>query len=159
MKTLVYIIALSFIFNRSTAQADIHPSPKQQKSILVMNGIAHVGNGKRIDNSVVAFRDGKLELVVDATTIRMDLTKYDTIIYAAGMHVYPGFIAANTTLGLAEMDAVRASDDLAEVGAYKPSVRSAIAYNTDSEIIPTVRSNGVLMAQITPRNGIICGTR
>jgi len=47
---------------------------------------------------------------------------------------------------------------VAETGAYKPGIRSAIAYNTDSEIIPTVRLNGVLMGQITPRGGVISGS-
>jgi imidazolonepropionase-like amidohydrolase len=74
------------------------------------------------------------------------------------MQLYPGFIASNTTLGLHEIDAVRAQNDVSEVGTYKPSVRSAIAFNTDSEITPTVRSNGVLMGQITPRGGTISGT-
>jgi len=38
-----------------------------------------------------------------------------------------------------------------------PNVRSIIAYSTDSRIIPTVRSNGVLIAQIVPQGGRISG--
>ncbi|HEY0244567.1 MAG TPA: amidohydrolase family protein, partial [Mucilaginibacter sp.] len=37
-------------------------------------------------------------------------------------------------------------------------VRSLIAYNTDSKVIPTVRSNGVLLAQPVPSGGVISGT-
>src|SRR5258706_5813139 len=39
-----------------------------------------------------------------------------------------------------------------------PNVRAAISYNTDSKIIPTVRSNGVLLAEATPQGGTISGT-
>ena len=38
-----------------------------------------------------------------------------------------------------------------------PNVRSLIAFNTDSKVIPTVRSNGVLLAQPTPEGGTISG--
>ncbi|HIO58580.1 MAG TPA: amidohydrolase [Flavobacteriales bacterium] len=63
----------------------------------------------------------------------------------------------NTTLGLQEIGAVRATQDQYEVGTFRPNVRAIIAFNTDSEITPTVRSNGVLLGQITPRSGVISG--
>ena len=52
-----------------------------------------------------------------------------------------------------EVAAVRASRDYQEVGTFKPNVRSFIAYNAASDITPTVRTNGVLMGQITPAEG------
>lgn len=140
------------------AQDNPVPAPAQSKSILIMNPIVHIGNGEKLENGVVGLKDGKIVLVADARTVRINMAEYDTVIQAAGMHLYPGFIATNSTLGLHETDAVRAQNDVAEVGTFKPSVRSVIAYNTDSEIIPTVRSNGVLMGQICPRGGVISGT-
>ena len=50
------------------------------------------------------------------------------------------------------------TQDYNEVGEMNPNVRSMISYNTDSKVIPTVRSNGVLLAEVTPRGGIISGT-
>ncbi len=150
-------LATLFIAVFSMAQQNPTPAPKQTKSVLIMNATAHIGNGEVIENSAISFADGKIGMVADARVIRFDMTKFDTIINAYGMHVYPGFIAANSTLGLVEWDAIRASVDDAETGTFKPSIRAAIAYNTDSEIIPTVRSNGVLMAQVTPRGGVISG--
>src|SRR6185295_15589531 len=44
-----------------------------------------------------------------------------------------------------------------EVGDYNPGVRSLIAYNTDSKATPTVRSNGILIAQVVPQGGIVSG--
>ena len=134
------------------------PASEQTKTILLLNGTAHLGNGKVIQNSAIAFKEGKIILAADATKIRLDMSKFDTVIYIENKHVYPGFIAPNSTLGLKEIDAVRATRDFAEMGSVNPNIRSVIAYNTDSKITPTVRSNGILLAQITPRSGLISGT-
>ena len=134
------------------------PASEQTKSILILNGTAHIGNGKVIENSAVGFKDGKFTLVADATIIRIDKNGYDEVIDAAGKHIYPGFISANSTLGLTEIDAVRATHDFNDVGNIIPHVRSLVAYNTESKITATVRTNGVLLAQIAPRGGLIAGT-
>lgn len=129
------------------------PAPKQSLRILFLNGKLHTGTGSVIENSAVGFINGKITLVADATTIRIDRSSYDTIIDLSGRNIYPGLIAMNTTLGLNEIEAVRATHDFSETGALNPSVRSIIAYNTDSKVIPTVRSNGVMMAQVVPKAG------
>ena len=59
---------------------------------------------------------------------------------------------------MTEIDAVRATRDFDEVGMFNPNVRSLTAFNTDSKILKTVRTNGVLITQATPRGGIISGT-
>ena len=128
-----------------------------QKTTLIMGGIAHLGTGEKIENSLIVIRDGKFDLVADASLVRIDPSAFDTVIRAYGKHIYPAFIAPNTTLGITEIDAVRASKDYNEVGSYNPNVRSQIAYNTDSKIIKTVRTNGVLLTQTTPRGGVISG--
>ena len=128
-----------------------------QKTTLIMGGIAHLGTGEKIENSLIVIRDGKFDLVADASLVRIDPSAFDTVIRAYGKHIYPAFIAPNTTLGITEIDAVRASKDYNEVGSYNPNVRSQIAYNTDSKIIKTVRTNGVLVTQTTPRGGVISG--
>ena len=141
-----------------TAQQNPTVAPAQTRSVLIMNATAHIGDGTVIENAAIGFRNGKLDMVADARLIRLAANAYDETIDAAGKQVYPGFIATNSTLGLHELDAIRPANDVAETGAYKPGIRSAIAYNTDSEIIPTGRLNGVLMGQITPRGGVISGT-
>jgi len=117
-----------------------------------------LGNGSVIPNSAIGFENGKLTLVADATVIRIDRTKYGKIFDASGKHVYPGFIASDTRLGLVEIDAARPTQDYAESGSLNPNARSIIAYNTDSEVTPTVRANGVLLAQVTPTGGTISGS-
>jgi imidazolonepropionase-like amidohydrolase len=148
--TLITSLVLFANFHFTFAQNPV-PGSAQTKRILLMNGRVHIGNGNIIENGAVGFANGVFDLVADATTIRIDRTAYDTIIDVSGREVYPGLIAMNTVLGLNEIEAVRATNDVAETGMLNPSVRSIIAYNTDSKVIPTVRSNGVLMAQIVPK--------
>lgn len=76
---------------------------------------------------------------------------------AAGKHIYPGIIATNTQLGLAEMASVRASNDFNEVGDVTPETRAAVAVNPDSTLLPVTRSNGVLATAVFPEGGRIPG--
>ena len=61
------------------------------------------------------------------------------VVDLAGRQVYPGLIALDTTLGLIEIEGVRATDDTSEVGDYSPDVESWIAVNPDSELLPVAR--------------------
>ena len=128
-----------------------------QSHILYLGAVAHLGNGLKIENAASGVENGKFSLVADASIIRINPTAYDTIIKLNGKHIYPAFIVPNTTLGITEIGRVRATHDYREVGALNPNVRSLIAYNTDSKISKTVRTNGVLIAQVTPRGGTISG--
>ena len=150
---LVLVCSISILTNAQQTPAD-----KQSKSILILNATAHLGNGEIIENSAIGFVDGKITLVADARVIRLAAGAYDVTIDASGKHVYPGFIAPNSTLGLVEIDAIKSSDDENEIGNMNPNVRSIIAYTADSKVIETVRPNGILMAQITPRGGTISGS-
>jgi len=128
-----------------------------QKPILFIGGIAHIGNGEVIENSAISIKEGSFDIVADANLIRIDPTAFDTIIKIYGKHIYPSFIVPNTTLGITEIDAVRASRDFNEIGGINPNIRSLIAYNSDSKITKTIRTNGVLIAQVTPRGGLVSG--
>ena len=128
-----------------------------QKPTLFIGGTAHLGNGTKIQNAAISIKNGKFDLVADASMIRIDPNAFDTIYKIYGKHVYPSFILPNTTLGITEIDAVRASRDYREIGGINPNIRSLIAYNTDSKLTKTVRSNGVLIAQVTPRGGLVSG--
>lgn len=133
------------------------PAPPQKGKIAILGATAHIGNGQVIAYSLITFENGKIITVEDATGIRLDRNSFTKVIDANGKHAYPGFIAANTSLGLNEVSAVRATRDDDEIGYLNPHIRSIIAYNTDSKVIPTLRSNGMLMAQIKPEGGRVDG--
>ena len=124
---------------------------------LFMGAVAHLGNGEKITNSVISVKDGKIDLVADLSKIRINPEAFDTIYRVYGKHIYPGFILTNTKLGITEIDQVRATHDYREVGRMNPNIKTQIAFNVQSKIIETVRTNGVLLTQATPQGGIISG--
>ena len=147
-KKLFFLLLICISINNTQAQ----------KTILFIGGIAHLGNGEKIENSAISIKNDKFDLIADASRVRIDPTAFDTIIKIYGKHIYPAFISPNNTLGITEIDRVRATRDYNEVGSFNPNVRSLIAFNTDSKILRTIRTNGVLITQTTPRGGIISGS-
>lgn len=146
---------LGLLYLNLPAQHSPAPAPPQQAPILIQGGTLHVGTGEVIEDAMVAFENGKITVVGNMAMKRQ--FPGHTIIDATGKHIYPGFIAANTTLGLQEIGAVRATLDQRELGTLNPNIRSLIAYNTDSEVTPTVRTMGVLLAEVVPEGGRISG--
>ncbi|APG64458.1 amidohydrolase [Tenacibaculum todarodis] len=153
MKNYIYTIA--FLLSIGSLFAQQTPAPKQTLDYTIEGATAHLGNGQVIENSLIMFSNGKITHVGNALT---KIARRGTVIDAKGKHVYPGFIVANTTLGLGEVDAVKASIDEREIGTYNPHIRSIIAYNTESKVVESMRPNGVLIVQTTPRGGTISGT-
>lgn len=150
---LVFILMLcsSIVFAQQT------PASNNTSDFAIVGATAHIGNGNVIEKSIIIVKDGKLQTVVDMTVAKIDLTGLK-VINADNKHVYPGFIIPNSTLGLVEIDAVKASDDDSEMGAWNPHIRSLIAYNAESKVVESMRPNGVLLGQITPRGGRVSGT-
>lgn len=130
------------------------PAPMQKESIAIVGADIHVGNGQYIPAGVIAFQQGKITYVGNSLS---EAGKVQRVIEANGKQLYPGLIALDSNLGLAEIEQVKATLDYREFGNYNPNVRSLTSYNTDSKVIPTVRSNGVLMAQVAPQGGVISG--
>ena len=157
MKNLKITILLVIMLFASIGIAQQTPAPKQSKDFAILGGTAHIGNGTVIENSIIVIRNGKIDIIGDADSTIMNKMAID-IIDAKGKHIYPGFIVPNSTLGLVEIDAVKASDDDDEIGSINPHIRSLIAYNTESKVVESMRPNGVLVGQISPRGGRISGT-
>lgn len=151
---LISVISVLNVFPQSDVPA---PAPKQSQSVYLTHATIHIGDGNVLQNATIAFNDGKIILVEENPSFKTDETM-GKVIDCTGKHIYPGIIALNTKIGLAEIEAVRATNDYAEVGTYNPNVRSIISYNTDSRVTPTLRSNGVLYAQTVPAGGTISGT-
>ncbi|MDT0540759.1 MULTISPECIES: amidohydrolase family protein [Croceitalea] len=152
MKKLNIVLAILWGFALIGQQT---PADKQSEPITIEGAVAHLGNGKVIENSLIMFVDGKITFVGDA---KMKIARIGKVINAKGKHVYPGFIAPGKSLGLVEVNAVRASDDQDEIGDIIPHIRSLIAYNAESQVVESMRPNGVLLSQITPQGGRISGT-
>lgn len=129
-----------------------------QGNILLNHASVHVGNGEVVNDAVVGVVNGRIKFVRNALVYTIRKKEWDTIIDLKHQNLYPGFVAPSSTLGLTEIDAVRASNDFEEIGEFNPHIRALIAYNVESTVISTVRTNGVLLAQSSPRGGTISGS-
>lgn len=152
MKKQIRILMLLFLYTGTHTWAQQTPATKQTEIISITKATAHIGDGSIIENCTIVFEDGKI------TGLGAQTTAQGTVIDGSGQHVYPGFIAPVKELGLIEVNAVRASNDSDEIGDIIPHVRSLIAYNSESKVVESMRPNGVLLGQITPKGGRISGT-
>ena len=126
---------------------------RAEGDMALVGGTVHVGDGQVLPGATVLIANGKITgvgaLAVPAGSKLVDVT---------GLHVSPGFIAADTVLGLTEISAVRATRDESEVGRLNAHVRAWAAVNPDSELLPVAMANGVLHAVVAPRAGLVSGT-
>ncbi|MGD0583548.1 MAG: amidohydrolase family protein [Bacteroidales bacterium] len=158
MKALKYIIiASAVVLTISAAAQNPVVAPLQKKPVMLIGGTIHTGTGEVITDGIIAFSSGKLTFVGKASDYKADRSGYK-VIDVTGKQVYPGLILPNTTLGLVEIGGVDVTVDTRELGDLNPNVRAIVAYNTDSQVIPVIRSNGVLLAQIVPQGSLLPGT-
>ncbi len=141
----------------AVGQTRVVPAPAQESPILLQGATIHTGTGEVIENGILAFAEGKITAVGPANTRVINRDNYE-LVDVNGKHIYPGLVLTSSDLGLVEVNSVRATLDVAEQGSINPNVRSIIAYNTDSELIPTFRFNGILLTQTAPRSGVISGS-
>src|SRR6266404_2351437 len=154
MKKIFFIIQPVFLFAIiANAQDDVYPAPPQKGTFFITNATIHVGNGTVINNGTIKITDGKIAQVGN------NISATGEIIDVKGKQVYPGLILSETDLGLKEIaNAVRGSNDYQELGEWNPNVQSAVAYNTDSKIINTLKANGILLANVAPTGSLIAGS-
>ncbi len=138
----------------SFSQETVYPAAAQKQDILINNGTIHIGNGTILENGNILISNGKIAGVSSSAIPSTDAK----IIDAKGKHVYPGLILSHSQLGLVEVNSVRATIDHTELGTINPSIRSVVAYNTDSKVINTLKYNGILVANIVPMGGLISGS-
>lgn len=150
LRTYITIFALAMVLPMIGQQT---PAGPQQETVTITGATAHLGNGEVIENAVIILDEGKISRIGGA-----DINPQGKVIDANGKHVYPGIIAPAKSLGLIEINAVRASNDQDEIGEMIPHVRSIIAYNAESKVVESMRPNGVLIGQTTPQGGTISGT-
>jgi len=152
MKRIFFYTALLFSFI-TQAQETVYPTPAQTGSTVITNATVHVGNGQVLQGASIVIKGGKIVAIGINVTAPAGATRVD----ASGKHVYPGLILPVSTLGLVEINSVRATVDAVEIGELNPNIRSIVAYNTDSKIINTLRSSGILLANVVPQGGLLSG--
>lgn len=155
MKKLLFLLTFSAITSLVFSQANVLPAPAQKGLLFIKNATIHTGNGTVIENGIIQIKNGVIEKVGINIPIPVDDVQ---VFDAKGNHVYPGLILPTSTLGLNEIGAVKASNDSRELGDMNPNIRSVVAYNTDSKVINTLRSNGILAANVIPQGSFLAGS-
>ncbi len=153
MKKIFFSI-LSFAFLFANGQPNVYPAPKQTQPVAITGATVHIGNGQVLNNATVVIIDGK----ITAVGTNVSVPAGAQTVNAQGKQVYPGLILSASNLGLVEIGAVRATTDVREIGDMNPDVRSISAYNVDSKVVNTLRSNGILLANVVPEGGLLSGT-
>ncbi len=144
LRNVVLILVIAFA-EAGIANDQIPGSP-QSRPILIRDATIHRIDAATIEHADVLLNDG---LIV---SIGASIDKPDgaVVMEASGKHLYPGLIESMTDLGLREILAVDVTVDSDERGDRNPNVRSWVAVNPDSELIPVARAAGVLIANVSP---------
>lgn len=123
--------------------------------VAIVGGDVYRVDADVIRGGVVVVENGKITAVGTsaAVTIAPNADRID----ASGKNVYPGLINAYSDIGLREIDSVSETIDRVETGRLNPNVRSWVAMNPDSELIPVARSGGVLTSLVAPGGPYIAG--
>jgi imidazolonepropionase-like amidohydrolase len=149
----VVIISL-FIFNYQLSIASTPvPAKKQDKPIVLVGGTIHTVSGSVIENGMILFDKGKIIALGKNVEIPVGAEKIDV----TEKHIYPGLINAASNMGLNEIEAIRATNDIAETGRINSNVRTDVSVNPESELIPTLRANGITIAHVIPGGNLIGG--
>jgi len=153
MKTLATLLFMGLfsaqlVTSPVAAQSLVIPPPAQAQPIVLKNAYIDPIDGTPIERGAIRFEAGKvvaLGVSVDESGALVEDLK--------GLHLYPGLIDANSSVGLFEVESVRGTVDTAEVGPFNPNVRADRAVNPDSEQLTVTRANGVLASLVVPQPG------
>ncbi len=133
--------------------AQVGPTQRATGSYAITNATIVPVVGDRIPRGTVVIQNGRIAAVGANVTAPADATVID----AAGLFVYPGLIDSGTQLGLTEIGSVAGGEDQLELGDFNPQDEALSAVNPASELIPTVRVNGITTAITAPRGGQVSG--
>jgi imidazolonepropionase-like amidohydrolase len=131
------------------------PGPPQERPVAIVGATIHPVSGPAIENGTLVFTAGRITAVGPAARVAVPADAER--VAGAGLRVYPGLIDPSTTLGLTEVSSVRATVDAREVGRINPGGRAQVAFQPESELLPVTRSNGVLVAGVTPVGDLLAG--
>src|SRR5271156_1512559 len=119
------------------------------KTIAIVGGKLLTVTHGTIENGVVVMSGGKIVAVGPAASTKVpgDAQVFD----ARGMTVYPGLFDAETNLGLTEVGADEASNDLVEKSdEISPQMHVVDAFHAETVRIPVERINGATNAIVAP---------
>jgi len=153
LQRLIMGLSCALTLSGQVLAHDMVPGKKQSQAILIKDATLHTVTQGVLTHSDILLSNGKISAIGKGLTAPSNAQ----IIDGTGQHVYPGLISTASQLGLREIESVRATVDITEVGEDNPHLLAHVAYNPDSEIIPTIRANGITHVQVTPSGHLLGG--
>jgi imidazolonepropionase-like amidohydrolase len=135
------------------AQPAAAPVPTSGPAVAIVNARIHTMTGPVIERGSILMRGGVIARI-DTGTVQ--LPDGAQVIDAKGGDVYPGFIDARTTVGLAEPGA-GGFGDVQEMLDVNAAVKAQVAYKADSDAIAVARVNGITSVAVVPSGGLVGG--
>ena len=136
------------------AAALIAAATAHAETLALVGGTVHPVSGPDLDGATVLVRDGKIVAVGRNLAVPAEAR----VVSCAGKQIYPGFVSANTVLGLTEIGSVSGTNDFRETGTINPDIRAEAQVNPESDLLPVTLVNGVTSALVVGRGGAIAGT-
>jgi imidazolonepropionase-like amidohydrolase len=131
------------------------PGAAQSRPVAIVGATIHPIASPAIEGGTIVFAGGRIAAVGASSSVAVP--EGAERVDGSGLHVWPGLISAWSRLGLSEIESIRASNDFEETGGINPNVRAEAAFQSESETLPVTRSNGVLLAHVVPRGGVLSG--
>jgi len=153
LKIIASIVLCSIGLAQNSLAHDMIPGKAQSQPILIQGATLHTVANGTLSNTDILLVDGNIAAIGKGLT----LPPHVQVIDAQSKHIYPGLISTASQLGLREIEAVKATVDINEVGEDNPHLLAHVAFNPDSEIIPTIRANGITHVQVTPGGDLFGG--
>lgn len=126
-------------------------TPAAAETIAITGGRVVIGDGSApIDGGTVVIRDGR----VVAAGAGVAVPAGATVVDARGKWVTPGIVAGFSRIGLVEVDAVDATNDVsANNSPFSAAIDVAPAINPEATSIAVNRAAGVTRAVVSPGTG------
>ncbi|MGQ0551999.1 MAG: amidohydrolase family protein [Planctomycetota bacterium] len=79
------------------------------------------------------------------------------VVDVTGLQVWPGLIDAGGSVGLQEIDSVRGTMDVSEIGGNQPDLRASAAWHPDAAAVAVTRANGITTVLAVPQGEGLLG--
>lgn len=152
--SVALIATVALLAPQALAQSKPTWMPARTSAVALVGGTVHTVTGGTLNNATVVVQGDRITAVGAGAAVPAGAQVID----CRGKHVYPGFVAANTQLGLTEVSTVTGSNDNAETGTLNPNQRAEVQINPDSDLLPVTRINGITSALTVPGGGSVMGT-
>src|SRR6058998_1019763 len=120
---------LRLLLAGAVALASLPATRAGAEMLALTGGTVHPVSGPDIQNGTVLVDGAR----ITAVSAGLAAPAGAHVVDCTGKQIYPGFVHANTVLGLQEISTIQGSDDSQETGAVNPNQRAEVMYNPDSD--------------------------